>query len=55
MRRSTSLDFDGIFFTTQNSFDEGTPFVTTCPVAPGASFTYTVPLINDQTGTFWYH
>ncbi|KAG6877681.1 hypothetical protein C0993_005101 [Termitomyces sp. T159_Od127] len=55
MRRSTSLDFDGIFFTTQNSFNEGTPFVTTCPIAPGASFIYTVPLINDQTGTFWYH
>ncbi|KAG6897166.1 hypothetical protein C0992_003672 [Termitomyces sp. T32_za158] len=55
MRRSTSLDFDGIFFTTQNSFEEGTPFVTTCPIAPGASFTYTVPLINGQTGTYWYH
>ncbi|KAF5392985.1 hypothetical protein D9757_001165 [Collybiopsis confluens] len=39
MRRSTSLDFDGIFFSPDNSFNEGTPFVTTCPIA----------------GTFWYH
>ncbi|KAG5339453.1 hypothetical protein C0989_004189 [Termitomyces sp. Mn162] len=55
MRRSTSLDFDGIFFTTQNSFHEGTPFVTTCPVGPNASFVYDVPLILNQTGTYWYH
>ncbi|KAG6816614.1 hypothetical protein H0H87_004620 [Tephrocybe sp. NHM501043] len=54
MRRSTSLDFDGIFFSTPNSFNEGTPFVTTCPISPGASYTYTVPL-TDQSGTFWYH
>lgn len=54
MRRSTSLDFDGIFFQTQNAFMEGTPFVTTCPIAPNASFTYTIPL-EDQTGTYWYH
>ncbi|KAF8890675.1 Cu-oxidase-domain-containing protein [Infundibulicybe gibba] len=32
----------------------GTPFVTTCPIAPGASYTYDMPL-GDQTGTFWYH
>jgi iron transport multicopper oxidase len=54
MRRSTSLDFDGIFFSTENAYNEGTPFVTTCPIAPGASYTYEVPLTN-QAGTFWYH
>lgn len=48
-------DFDGIFFTTENSFNEGSAFVTACPIAPNASYTYEVPLINDQTGTFWYH
>ncbi|KAG6912327.1 hypothetical protein DXG01_015347, partial [Tephrocybe rancida] len=37
-----------------NAFNEGTPFVTTCPISPGASYTYTVPL-TDQAGTFWYH
>jgi iron transport multicopper oxidase len=55
MRRSTALDFDGIFISTANSFNEGSPFVTACPIAPGASYTYTIPLINDQTGTYWYH
>jgi len=55
MRRSTSMDFDGIFFDTENSFNEGSPFVTTCPIAPNASFTYNVPLVRNQSGTFWYH
>ncbi|KAF5334172.1 hypothetical protein D9758_014822 [Tetrapyrgos nigripes] len=54
MRRSTSIDFDGIFFSTDNAFEEGTPFVTACPIAPNASFTYTIPL-GTQSGTFWYH
>jgi iron transport multicopper oxidase len=54
MRRSTSLDLDGIFFDTSDVFYEGTPFVTQCPIGPGDSFTYTVPL-GEQTGTFWYH
>ncbi|KAF8889856.1 Cupredoxin [Infundibulicybe gibba] len=54
MRRSTSINFDGIFFTTANAFNEGTPFVTTCPIAPNASYTHTLPL-GTQAGTFWYH
>ncbi|KAK7438178.1 hypothetical protein VKT23_018108 [Stygiomarasmius scandens] len=54
MRRSTSMDFDGVFISTDNAFNEGTPFVTTCPVGPNASFTHTIPL-GEQTGTFWYH
>ncbi|KAK7024884.1 laccase 2 [Favolaschia claudopus] len=54
MRRSTTLDFDGIFFDTPNSYNEGTPFVTTCPVGPNASYTYELPL-GEQTGTYWYH
>ncbi|KAJ7799873.1 laccase subfamily 2 [Mycena olivaceomarginata] len=54
MRRSTTLDFDGIFFDTPNAFNEGTPFVTTCPIGPGASYTYVLPL-GQQTGTYWYH
>ncbi|KAJ4479348.1 Cu-oxidase-domain-containing protein [Lentinula aciculospora] len=55
MRMSTALDFDGIFVATANSFNEGSSFVTACPIAPNASYTYTIPLINNQTGTFWYH
>ncbi|KAF5371470.1 hypothetical protein D9615_009594 [Tricholomella constricta] len=54
MRRSTSMDFDGVFVSSADAFDEGTPFVTACPIAPGGSYTYTLPL-GSQTGTFWYH
>ncbi|KAJ7053573.1 Cu-oxidase-domain-containing protein [Mycena amicta] len=54
MRRSTTINFDGLFFDSDNIFNEGSPFVTTCPFGPGESYTYTIPL-GDQTGTFWYH
>ncbi|KAJ7464453.1 Cu-oxidase-domain-containing protein [Mycena latifolia] len=54
MRLSTSIDFDGVLIDTANIYNEGSPFVTTCPFGPGASYTYTLPLGN-QTGTFWYH
>ncbi|KAF8071931.1 Cu-oxidase-domain-containing protein [Lyophyllum atratum] len=54
MRRSTTVSFDGIFQTTASEYDEGSAFVTTCPIAPASSYTYEVPL-GTQTGTFWYH
>lgn len=54
MRRSTALNLDGIFFNSQNVFEEAEPFVNACPVGPASSFTYEVPL-GSQTGTFWYH
>ncbi|KAF8890413.1 laccase subfamily 2 [Infundibulicybe gibba] len=54
MRRSTSINFDGVFVSTPDVYDEGSPFVTTCPIAPASSYTYELPL-GDQTGTFWYH
>ncbi|KAJ7464445.1 Cu-oxidase-domain-containing protein [Mycena latifolia] len=54
MRRSTTLDFDGIFFDAPNNYNEGSPFVTTCPVGPNASYTYVLPL-GEQTGSYWYH
>ncbi|KAK7464911.1 hypothetical protein VKT23_006119 [Stygiomarasmius scandens] len=54
MRLSTSLDFDGILFQGENLYNEGTPFVTNCPIGPGDSYTYEVPL-GEQTGTYWYH
>lgn len=55
MRRSTALNLDGIFFNSQNVFEESEPFVNACPVAPNASFVYDVALASDQAGTFWYH
>ncbi|KAF5375692.1 hypothetical protein D9615_009386 [Tricholomella constricta] len=54
MRQSTTVSFDDIFQTTENAYNEGSAFVTTCPIAPGASYTYEVPL-GEQTGTYWYH
>ncbi|KAF9443770.1 multicopper oxidase [Macrolepiota fuliginosa MF-IS2] len=54
MRRSTSLNLDGIFFGSQDVFEEAEPFVNACPVGPNATFVYNVPL-GEQTGTFWYH
>ncbi|KAI0029852.1 Cu-oxidase-domain-containing protein [Vararia minispora EC-137] len=54
MRRSTAMDFDGIFFNTSNWWNEGSDFVTSCPLGPNMSFTYNVPL-GEQTGTYWYH
>ncbi|KAJ7127292.1 Cu-oxidase-domain-containing protein [Mycena crocata] len=54
MRRSTSLDLDGLFVTTPELYEEGSPGVTQCPIAPGASYTYDHGPIA-QAGTFWYH
>ncbi|KAF8585860.1 multicopper oxidase [Ramaria rubella] len=55
MRRSTSINFDGIYVNTSNNFNEGSSFVDTCPFGPNTTYVYDVPLIDDQTGTHWYH
>ncbi|KAJ7062268.1 laccase subfamily 2 [Mycena amicta] len=54
MRLSTSINFDGLFLDSDNIFNDGTAFVNTCPIGPGASYTYTLPL-GEQTGSYWYH
>ncbi|KAJ7218273.1 Cu-oxidase-domain-containing protein [Mycena rebaudengoi] len=60
MRRSTTIDFDGIFFDTPNIYNEGSPFVTTCPIPPGLSYTYVLPLyvnnweLNRITSNYRY-
>ncbi|KAJ6480709.1 Cu-oxidase-domain-containing protein [Mycena vitilis] len=54
MRRSTSLDLDGLFATTPELYQEGSPGVTQCPIAPNSSYTYTNGPI-EQAGSFWYH
>jgi iron transport multicopper oxidase len=54
MRRSTALNLDGIFYNSQNVFQEGEPFVNACPIGPDSSFVYEASLAN-QAGTFWYH
>lgn len=32
---------------------DGPSMVTQCPIPPGASFTYNIPI--TQTGTYWIH
>ncbi|KAJ6536430.1 Cu-oxidase-domain-containing protein [Mycena vulgaris] len=54
MRRSTSIDLDGIFVDTPQLYDEGSSFVTQCPIGPNASYTYEIGPIT-QSGSFWYH
>nr|QPA20093.1 laccase 10 [Amylostereum areolatum] len=54
LRRSTSVNFDGLLLNTEDFYDEGSDFVTQCPLAPNTSYTYTIPL-GEQTGTHWYH
>nr|QPA20095.1 laccase 12 [Amylostereum areolatum] len=55
MRRSTTLNFDGVRMNSPQFFDEGSDFVTQCPLGPNASYTYTVQPQADVAGTFWYH
>ncbi|KAJ2159290.1 ferroxidase fet3 [Coemansia sp. RSA 552] len=48
----TSLHAHGIFQYGTNYYD-GVTMTTECGIAPGASFTYEIPL--DQSGTYWIH
>lgn len=49
--RMCTQDFDGVMLDTANAWQEGSPFVTTCPIAPNASFTYELPLLPTQGQT----
>lgn len=49
----TSVHWHGIHMYNRNWAD-GVPSVTQCPIVPGNSFLYEVP-IGNQAGTFWYH
>ncbi|KAF9104823.1 hypothetical protein BGX27_009927 [Mortierella sp. AM989] len=48
----TSLHCHGLFQTGNNQMD-GPSMVTQCPIPPGASFTYNIPI--EQAGTYWIH
>ena len=50
MKMETSIHWHGILL--PNQYD-GVPYLTTAPVAPGGTHTFTFPLI--QSGTYWYH
>ena len=47
---STSLHWHGLLLPNPQ---DGVPYLTTPPIAPGATYTYEFPL--RQTGTYWYH
>ncbi|KIM71371.1 laccase [Piloderma croceum F 1598] len=53
MERSTSVHWHGIFQNGTN-YNDGTGFVTQCPIVPGNSYQYDFKIPN-QAGTFWYH
>ncbi|KIJ50346.1 multicopper oxidase [Sphaerobolus stellatus SS14] len=53
MRKSTSIHWHGIL-QPRNAQNDGSAFVTQCPIAPDHKYTYQLAL-GDQAGTFWYH
>ncbi len=50
LKESTSLHWHGVFLPNK---EDGVPFLTQEPIAPGAVYTYRFPII--QNGTHWYH
>ncbi|GLB41487.1 putative multicopper oxidase family protein [Lyophyllum shimeji] len=53
MRRSTTIHWHGLF-QSRTASEDGPAGVNQCPISPGHSYTYDIPL-NGQAGTFWYH
>ncbi|MGN6440092.1 MAG: multicopper oxidase domain-containing protein [Agriterribacter sp.] len=50
LKENTSLHWHGVFLPNQ---EDGVPYLTQMPIAPGATYTYRFPII--QNGTHWYH
>ena len=50
LKESTSLHWHGVFLPNK---EDGVPWLTQKPIAPGATYTYRFPII--QSGTHWYH
>ncbi len=50
MKMETSIHWHGILLPNK---EDGVPYLTTSPVEPGETYTFTFPLI--QNGTYWYH
>ena len=50
MKMETSIHWHGILLPNK---EDGVPNLTTSPVEPGETYTFTFPLI--QSGTYWYH
>ncbi|WP_144281007.1 multicopper oxidase domain-containing protein [Chryseobacterium echinoideorum] len=50
LKESTSLHWHGVFLPNK---EDGVPWLTQKPIAPGATYTYRFPI--KQNGTHWYH
>lgn len=50
LKEGTSMHWHGVFLPNK---EDGVPYLTQQPIAPGASYTYRFPII--QHGTHWYH
>jgi CopA family copper-resistance protein len=50
MKMETSIHWHGILLPNK---EDGVPYLTTSPVEPGKTYTFSFPLI--QSGTYWYH
>ncbi len=50
MKVETSIHWHGILLP---NYQDGVPYLTTPPIAPGTTFTYKFPI--KQAGTYWYH
>lgn len=50
MKHETSVHWHGILLPNR---EDGVPYLTTAPIKPGTTYTFTFPLI--QSGTYWYH
>ena len=50
LKESTSLHWHGVFVPNK---EDGVPWLTQKPIAPGETYTYRFPII--QNGTHWYH
>lgn len=50
MMMETSIHWHGVLLPNK---EDGVPYLTTVPIEPGETYTFTFPLI--QSGTYWYH
>lgn len=50
MKKETSIHWHGLLLP---NAEDGVPNLTTPPIEPGSTFTFSFPII--QNGTYWYH
>ncbi|MFZ4863016.1 multicopper oxidase domain-containing protein [Sphingobacterium sp. Mn56C] len=50
LKENSSLHWHGVWLPNK---EDGVPYLTQMPIAPGTTHTYTFPIV--QNGTYWYH